>query len=125
MGNYFLSQFENYSPEIHFPPQRFLSLHPFLKHTSSQNLLTFKATSCLVAFQKLRPVHTRCDLYRTILLYYCVETKEIKPGFPLDREIVGFKQAGFGLLWRDQSQLTFPEFHFETEAKVDFPSACI
>ena len=22
-------------------------------------------------------------------------------------------------------QLTFPEFHFETEAKVDFPSACI
>ena len=24
-----------------------------------------------------------------------------------------------------QYQLTFPEFHFETEAKVDFPSACI
>ena len=24
-----------------------------------------------------------------------------------------------------KSQLTFPEFHFETEAKVDFPSACI
>ena len=23
------------------------------------------------------------------------------------------------------NQLTFPEFHFETEAKVDFPSACI
>ena len=23
------------------------------------------------------------------------------------------------------SKLTFPEFHFETEAKVDFPSACI
>ena len=23
------------------------------------------------------------------------------------------------------AQLTFPEFHFETEAKVDFPSACI
>ena len=23
------------------------------------------------------------------------------------------------------SQLTFLEFHFETEAKVDFPSACI
>ena len=23
------------------------------------------------------------------------------------------------------SELTFPEFHFETEAKVDFPSACI
>ena len=23
------------------------------------------------------------------------------------------------------SQLTFPEFPFETEAKVDFPSACI
>ena len=22
-------------------------------------------------------------------------------------------------------QLTFPEFHFETDAKVDFPSACI
>ena len=22
-------------------------------------------------------------------------------------------------------KLTFPEFHFETEAKVDFPSACI
>ena len=22
-------------------------------------------------------------------------------------------------------QLTFPEFHFETETKVDFPSACI
>ena len=22
-------------------------------------------------------------------------------------------------------ELTFPEFHFETEAKVDFPSACI
>ena len=22
-------------------------------------------------------------------------------------------------------QLTFPEFHFETEAKVDFPSVCI
>ena len=22
-------------------------------------------------------------------------------------------------------QLTFPEFHFETEARVDFPSACI
>ena len=22
-------------------------------------------------------------------------------------------------------QLTFPEFHFEIEAKVDFPSACI
>ena len=22
-------------------------------------------------------------------------------------------------------QLTFPEFHFETEAKVDFPTACI
>ena len=22
-------------------------------------------------------------------------------------------------------QLTFPEFHFETEAKVDFPSACL
>ena len=22
-------------------------------------------------------------------------------------------------------QLTFPKFHFETEAKVDFPSACI
>ena len=21
-------------------------------------------------------------------------------------------------------KLTFPEFHFETEAKVDFPSAC-
>ena len=25
----------------------------------------------------------------------------------------------------DFTQLTFPEFHFETEAKVDFPSACI
>ena len=24
-----------------------------------------------------------------------------------------------------ESELTFPEFHFETEAKVDFPSACI
>ena len=24
-----------------------------------------------------------------------------------------------------QMKLTFPEFHFETEAKVDFPSACI
>ena len=24
-----------------------------------------------------------------------------------------------------KKQLTFPEFHFETEAKVDFPSACI
>ena len=23
------------------------------------------------------------------------------------------------------TELTFPEFHFETEAKVDFPSACI
>ena len=23
------------------------------------------------------------------------------------------------------SQLAFPEFHFEIEAKVDFPSACI
>ena len=23
------------------------------------------------------------------------------------------------------NELTFPEFHFETEAKVDFPSACI
>ena len=22
-------------------------------------------------------------------------------------------------------ELTFPEFHFKTEAKVDFPSACI
>ena len=92
MGNYFLSQFENYSPEIHAPSQRFLSLYPFLKHTSWQNLLTFKATSCLVAFQTLRPVHTRCDLYRTILLYYCAETKEVyKAWFPLDREIVGFK----------------------------------
>ena len=26
---------------------------------------------------------------------------------------------------RKMCQLTFPEFHFETEAKVDFPSACI
>ena len=25
----------------------------------------------------------------------------------------------------DFRQLTFPEFHFETEAKIDFPSACI
>ena len=24
-----------------------------------------------------------------------------------------------------QQELTFPEFHFETEAKVDFPTACI
>ena len=24
-----------------------------------------------------------------------------------------------------KNQLTFPEFHFETEAKVDFSSACI
>ena len=24
-----------------------------------------------------------------------------------------------------RGQLAFPEFHFETEAKVDFPSACI
>ena len=24
-----------------------------------------------------------------------------------------------------EQELTFPEFHFETEAKVDFPSACI
>ena len=26
---------------------------------------------------------------------------------------------------KSDEQLTFPEFHFETEAKVDFPSACI
>ena len=26
---------------------------------------------------------------------------------------------------RSTQQLTFPEFYFETEAKVDFPSACI
>ena len=25
----------------------------------------------------------------------------------------------------DELELTFPEFHFEIEAKVDFPSACI
>ena len=27
--------------------------------------------------------------------------------------------------WIYWPQLTFPEFQFETEAKVDFPSACI
>ena len=33
----------------------------------------------------------------------------------------------FGIVhgWNWLVELTFPEFHFETEAKVDFPSACI
>ena len=29
------------------------------------------------------------------------------------------------LFGRSKHQLIFPEYHFETEAKVDFPSACI
>ena len=35
------------------------------------------------------------------------------------------KGKPYVLVSEHTNQLTFPEFHFETEAKVDFPSACI
>ena len=31
----------------------------------------------------------------------------------------------FSMSFFPGGRLSFPEFHFETEAKVDFPSACI
>ena len=46
---------------------------------------------------------------------YCIHTKKLsclKSGVEFDMNDILY-------------ELTFPEFHFETEAKVDFPSACI
>ena len=48
---------------------------------------------------------------------YCLDNEAVKVEMPHKQPRVEFCDG--------QYQLTFPEFHFETEAKVDFPSACI
>ena len=67
-------------------------------------------------------------------MYWYSDDRSIQ--FNFNRHKSGLNKAFYGhrsspvfltniLIYRLDRQLTFLEFHFETEAKVDFTSACI
>ena len=80
--------------------KEYINFLTWLKSTKGIELLEDKELNCLV--YDSRSLLEEEAYHGRLSMFYC------------DR-----------LRFLGKLELTFPEFHFETEAKVDFPSACI